>query len=181
MGLKGQRDHACAAVARPTGPGHADKLTLSGADHGFECVGNTRSMRRTPEGGRKGRGVSVGIGCVGIGAALGEARGRTDLPEIVGGSMDRKIVTDGPIAPMTRGADRLDPPCSIAVPSGGRQRLRRSGASARSPRPRAAAIRATPKISTINQINPPIPRIANSCAQPLRCPGSCVPSGLQPL
>ena len=106
MGLKGQRDHACAAVARPTGPGHADKLTLSGADHGFECVGNTRSMRQTPEGGRKGRGVSVGIGCVGIGAALGEARGRTDLPEIVGGSMDRKIVTDGPIAPMTRG--RID-------------------------------------------------------------------------
>ena len=88
------------------------QLTDGGADYSFECVGNTTLMRQALECCHKGWGVSVIIGVAAAGqeigtrpfqlvtgrvwkgSAFGGARGRTDVPKIVGWYMDRKIAID---------------------------------------------------------------------------------------
>lgn len=92
--------------------GHLVELTKGGADHSFECVGNTTLMRQALECCHKGWGKSTIIGVAGAGqeiatrpfqlvtgrvwqgSAFGGARGRTDVPRIVDWYMDRKIRID---------------------------------------------------------------------------------------
>jgi S-(hydroxymethyl)glutathione dehydrogenase/alcohol dehydrogenase len=92
--------------------GHLVELTNGGADHSFECVGNTTLMRQALECCHKGWGKSTIIGVAGAGqeiatrpfqlvtgrvwqgSAFGGARGRTDVPRIVDWYMDRKISID---------------------------------------------------------------------------------------
>ena len=87
-------------------------LTKGGADHSFECVGNVDLMRQALECCHKGWGVSTIVGVAGAGkeiatrpfqlvtgrvwqgSAFGGARGRTDVPKIVGWYMDGKINID---------------------------------------------------------------------------------------
>ena len=87
-------------------------LTKGGADHSFECIGNTHTMRQSLECCHKGWGESVIIGVAGAGqeistrpfqlvtgrvwkgSAFGGARGRTDVPKIVDWYMDGKIDID---------------------------------------------------------------------------------------
>lgn len=87
-------------------------LTKGGADHSFECVGNTTLMRQALECCHKGWGQSIIIGVAGAGqeistrpfqlvtgrvwkgSAFGGARGRTDVPKIVEWYMDGKINID---------------------------------------------------------------------------------------
>ena len=91
---------------------HLVELTKGGADHSFECVGNTSLMRQALECCHKGWGQSVIIGVAGAGqeiatrpfqlvtgrvwkgSAFGGARGRTDVPKIVDWYMDGKINID---------------------------------------------------------------------------------------
>jgi len=88
------------------------QLTDGGADHSFECIGNTTTMRQALECCHKGWGKSVIIGVaaagqeiatrpfqlvtgrVWMGSAFGGARGRTDVPRIVDWYMDGKIRID---------------------------------------------------------------------------------------
>jgi S-(hydroxymethyl)glutathione dehydrogenase/alcohol dehydrogenase len=92
--------------------GHLVELTKGGADHSFECVGNTTLMRQALECCHKGWGKSTIIGVAGSGqeistrpfqlvtgrvwqgSAFGGARGRTDVPKIVDWYMDKKINID---------------------------------------------------------------------------------------
>lgn len=92
--------------------GHIVELTKGGADHSFECVGNTTLMRQALECCHKGWGKSTIIGVAGAGqeistrpfqlvtgrvwqgSAFGGARGRTDVPRIVDWYMDKKIKID---------------------------------------------------------------------------------------
>jgi S-(hydroxymethyl)glutathione dehydrogenase/alcohol dehydrogenase len=87
-------------------------LTRGGADHSFECVGNTTLMRQALECCHKGWGQSIIIGVAGAGeeistrpfqlvtgrvwkgSAFGGARGRTDVPKIVDWYMEGKINID---------------------------------------------------------------------------------------
>lgn len=87
-------------------------LTKGGADHSFECVGNTTLMRQALECCHKGWGKSTIIGVASAGqeistrpfqlvtgrvwqgSAFGGARGRTDVPKIVDWYMDGKINID---------------------------------------------------------------------------------------
>jgi len=87
-------------------------LTKGGADHSFECIGNTGTMRQALECCHKGWGESTIIGVAGAGqeistrpfqlvtgrvwrgSAFGGARGRTDVPKIVDWYMDGKINID---------------------------------------------------------------------------------------
>src|SRR5947199_9523128 len=86
---------------------HLVGLTDGGADYSFECVGNVDLMRQALECCHRGWGVSVIIGVAGAGQAIktrpfqlvtgrvwkgtafGGARGRTDVPKIVGWDMER--------------------------------------------------------------------------------------------
>jgi S-(hydroxymethyl)glutathione dehydrogenase/alcohol dehydrogenase len=87
-------------------------LTKGGADHSFECIGNTTLMRQALECCHKGWGKCTIIGVAGAGqeiatrpfqlvtgrvwqgSAFGGARGRTDVPKIVDWYMDGKINID---------------------------------------------------------------------------------------
>ncbi len=87
-------------------------LTHGGADHSFECVGNTTLMRQALECAHRGWGKSTIIGVAGggqeistrpfqlvtgrtwQGSAFGGARGRTDVPRMVDWYMDGKINID---------------------------------------------------------------------------------------
>jgi len=87
-------------------------LTKGGADHSFECIGNTTTMRQALECCHKGWGESTIIGVAGAGqeistrpfqlvtgrvwrgTAFGGAKGRTDVPKIVDWYMDGKINID---------------------------------------------------------------------------------------
>ncbi len=87
-------------------------LTKGGADHSFECIGNTDTMRQALECCHKGWGESTIIGVAGAGqeistrpfqlvtgrvwrgTAFGGAKGRTDVPRIVDWYMDGKIEID---------------------------------------------------------------------------------------
>ena len=87
-------------------------LTGGGADHSFECIGNTDVMRQALECCHKGWGESTIIGVAGAGqeistrpfqlvtgrvwrgTAFGGAKGRTDVPKIVDWYMDGKINID---------------------------------------------------------------------------------------
>ena len=87
-------------------------LTKGGADHSFECIGNTTTMRQALECCHKGWGESTIIGVAGAGqeiatrpfqlvtgrvwrgTAFGGAKGRTDVPRIVDWYMDGKINID---------------------------------------------------------------------------------------
>ncbi|MDP4796485.1 MAG: S-(hydroxymethyl)glutathione dehydrogenase/class III alcohol dehydrogenase [Rhodospirillales bacterium] len=87
-------------------------LTKGGADHSFECIGNTGTMRQALECCHKGWGESTIIGVAGAGqeissrpfqlvtgrvwrgSAFGGAKGRTDVPKIVDWYMDGKINID---------------------------------------------------------------------------------------
>ena len=100
-------------------------LTGGGADYSFECVGNTTVMRQALECCHKGWGVSVIVGVAPAGAeiatrpfqlvtgrvwkgtAFGGARGRTDVPKIVGWYMDGKIEID-PLITHTLPLDRIN-------------------------------------------------------------------------
>jgi S-(hydroxymethyl)glutathione dehydrogenase / alcohol dehydrogenase len=91
---------------------HLVELTGGGADHSFECVGNTTLMRQALECAHRGWGQSIIIGVAGSGqeiatrpfqlvtgrvwkgTAFGGARGRTDVPRIVDWYMDGKINID---------------------------------------------------------------------------------------
>ena len=91
---------------------HLVELTKGGADHSFECVGNTTLMRQALECAHKGWGKSTIIGVAGAGqeiatrpfqlvtgrvwqgSAFGGARGRTDVPRIVDWYMEGKINID---------------------------------------------------------------------------------------
>ncbi len=91
---------------------HLVDLTQGGADHSFECVGNTTLMRQALECAHKGWGRSTIIGVAGAGqdiatrpfqlvtgrvwqgSAFGGARGRTDVPRIVDWYMDGRIDID---------------------------------------------------------------------------------------
>ena len=91
---------------------HLVELTGGGADHSFECVGNTTLMRQALECAHKGWGRSTIIGVAAGGAeistrpfqlvtgrvwqgsAFGGARGRTDVPRIVDWYMDGRINID---------------------------------------------------------------------------------------
>ncbi len=109
--------------------GHLVELTKGGADHSFECVGNTTLMRQALECCHKGWGKSTIIGVAGAGqeistrpfqlvtgrvwqgSAFGGARGRTDVPRIVDWYMDRKIRIDEMIThrlPLDRINDGFD-------------------------------------------------------------------------
>ena len=109
--------------------GHLVELTKGGADHSFECVGNTTLMRQALECCHKGWGKSTIIGVAGAGqeistrpfqlvtgrvwqgSAFGGARGRTDVPRIVDWYMDRKIRIDEMIThrlPLERINDGFD-------------------------------------------------------------------------
>ena len=81
---------------------HLIELTNGGADYSFECIGNVDVMRTALECAHKGWGESIIIGVAGSGkeistrplqlvtgrtwkgTAFGGARGRTDVPKIVG-------------------------------------------------------------------------------------------------
>ena len=87
-------------------------LTNGGADHSFECIGNTNTMRQALECCHKGWGESTIIGVAGAGqeistrpfqlvtgrvwrgTAFGGAKGRSDVPKIVDWYMDGKINID---------------------------------------------------------------------------------------
>src|SRR5436853_5922647 len=87
-------------------------LTKGGADYSFECIGNVQTMRQALECCHRGWGVSVIIGVaasgqeistrpfqlvtgrVWKGTAFGGARGRTDVPKIVGWYMGKEINID---------------------------------------------------------------------------------------
>ncbi len=87
-------------------------LTKGGADHSFECIGNTTTMRQALECCHKGWGESTIIGVAGAGqeistrpfqlvtgrvwrgTAFGGAKGRTDVPKIVDWYMEGKINID---------------------------------------------------------------------------------------
>ncbi|WNK00548.1 S-(hydroxymethyl)glutathione dehydrogenase/class III alcohol dehydrogenase [Thalassospiraceae bacterium LMO-JJ14] len=87
-------------------------ITNGGADHSFECIGNTGTMRQALECCHKGWGESTIIGVAGAGqeistrpfqlvtgrvwrgTAFGGAKGRTDVPKIVDWYMDGKINID---------------------------------------------------------------------------------------
>jgi len=87
-------------------------ITKGGADHSFECIGNTGTMRQALECCHKGWGESTIIGVAGAGqeistrpfqlvtgrvwrgSAFGGAKGRTDVPKIVDWYMDGKINID---------------------------------------------------------------------------------------
>lgn len=87
-------------------------ITDGGADHSFECIGNTTTMRQALECCHKGWGESTIIGVAGAGqeistrpfqlvtgrvwrgTAFGGAKGRTDVPKIVDWYMDGKINID---------------------------------------------------------------------------------------
>ena len=87
-------------------------LTNGGADHSFECIGNTETMRQALECCHKGWGESTIIGVAGAGqeistrpfqlvtgrvwrgTAFGGAKGRTDVPKIVDWYMEGKINID---------------------------------------------------------------------------------------
>jgi S-(hydroxymethyl)glutathione dehydrogenase / alcohol dehydrogenase len=91
---------------------HLVELTKGGADHSFECVGNTTLMRQALECAHRGWGKSTIIGVaasgqeistrpfqlvtgrVWQGSAFGGARGRTDVPRIVDWYMNGKINID---------------------------------------------------------------------------------------
>jgi S-(hydroxymethyl)glutathione dehydrogenase/alcohol dehydrogenase len=91
---------------------HLVELTGGGADHSFECVGNTTLMRQALECAHRGWGRSTIIGVaasgqeistrpfqlvtgrVWQGSAFGGARGRTDVPKIVDWYMEKKINID---------------------------------------------------------------------------------------
>ena len=91
---------------------HLVDLTRGGADHSFECVGNTTLMRQALECAHKGWGKSTIIGVAAAGkeistrpfqlvtgrvwqgSAFGGARGRTDVPRIVDWYMEGKINID---------------------------------------------------------------------------------------
>ena len=91
---------------------HLVDLTGGGADHSFECIGNTDVMRQALECCHKGWGESTIIGVAGAGqeiatrpfqlvtgrvwrgTAFGGAKGRTDVPRIVDWYMDGKINID---------------------------------------------------------------------------------------
>ena len=91
---------------------HLVELTGGGADHSFECVGNTTLMRQALECSHKGWGKStiIGVAAGGVeistrpfqlvtgrvwqGSAFGGARGRTDVPRIVDWYMDGRINID---------------------------------------------------------------------------------------
>jgi S-(hydroxymethyl)glutathione dehydrogenase/alcohol dehydrogenase len=91
---------------------HLVELTGGGADHSFECVGNTTLMRQALECAHRGWGKSTIIGVaeagkeistrpfqlvtgrVWQGSAFGGARGRTDVPKIVDWYMSGKINID---------------------------------------------------------------------------------------
>ena len=88
------------------------ELTDGGADYSFECIGNVEVMRQALECCHRGWGVSVIIGVAGAGqeirtrpfqlvtgrvwkgTAFGGARGRSDVPKIVGWYMDGKLDID---------------------------------------------------------------------------------------
>jgi S-(hydroxymethyl)glutathione dehydrogenase/alcohol dehydrogenase len=88
------------------------ELTKGGADHSFECIGNTTLMRQALECAHRGWGKSTIIGVapagqeistrpfqlvtgrVWQGSAFGGARGRTDTPKIVDWYMEGKINID---------------------------------------------------------------------------------------
>ena len=88
------------------------ELTGGGADHSFECVGNTTLMRQALECAHRGWGKSTIIGVAAAGkeistrpfqlvtgrvwqgSAFGGARGRTDVPKIVDWYMNGKINID---------------------------------------------------------------------------------------
>lgn len=87
-------------------------LTDGGADHSFECIGRTDTMRQALECCHKGWGESTIIGVAGAGqeistrpfqlvtgrvwrgTAFGGAKGRTDVPKIVDWYMEGKINID---------------------------------------------------------------------------------------
>ena len=87
-------------------------LTNGGADHSFECIGNTSTMRQALECCHKGWGESTIIGVAGAGqeistrpfqlvtgrvwrgTAFGGAKGRSDVPKIVDWYMNGKINID---------------------------------------------------------------------------------------
>jgi S-(hydroxymethyl)glutathione dehydrogenase/alcohol dehydrogenase len=97
-------------------------LTGGGADFSFECIGNVHTMRQALECCHKGWGQSVIIGVAGAGqeiatrpfqlvtgrvwrgSAFGGARGRTDVPKLVGWYMDGKTQID----PMNTHRRKLD-------------------------------------------------------------------------
>ncbi len=108
---------------------HLVELTHGGADHSFECVGNTTLMRQALECAHKGWGKSTIIGVAGAGqeistrpfqlvtgrvwqgSAFGGARGRTDVPRIVDWYMEGKINIDDLIThilPLDRINDGFD-------------------------------------------------------------------------
>ncbi len=108
---------------------HLVDLTRGGADHSFECVGNTTLMRQALECAHKGWGKSTIIGVAGAGqeistrpfqlvtgrvwqgSAFGGARGRTDVPRIVDWYMEGKINIDDLIThvmPLERINDGFD-------------------------------------------------------------------------
>ena len=88
------------------------EMTDGGADHSFDCTGNTEVMRTALECCHRGWGQSVVIGVaeagreistrpfqlvtgrVWKGTAFGGARGRTDVPKIVDWYMEGKIAID---------------------------------------------------------------------------------------
>jgi S-(hydroxymethyl)glutathione dehydrogenase/alcohol dehydrogenase len=94
---------------------HLVALTDGGADHTFDCTGNTTVMRQALEACHRGWGVSTVIGVaeagkeistrpfqlvtgrVWQGSAFGGARGRTDVPKIVDWYMNGKIEIDSMI------------------------------------------------------------------------------------
>src|SRR4051794_547369 len=100
-------------------------LTGGGADFSFECIGNVSTMRQALEACHRGWGESVIIGVaeagkeiatrpfqlvtgrVWRGTAFGGARGRTDVPKIVGWYMDGKIEID-PMITHTLPLDRIN-------------------------------------------------------------------------
>lgn len=85
---------------------------IGGADHTFDCTGNTKVMRQALECAHRGWGKSVVIGVAGagqeistrpfqlvtgrtwMGTAFGGAKGRTDVPKIVDWYLDGKIEID---------------------------------------------------------------------------------------
>ena len=87
-------------------------ISDGGADHSFECIGSTTTMRQALECCHKGWGESTIIGVAGAGqeistrpfqlvtgrvwrgSAFGGAKGRTDVPKIVNWYMDGKINID---------------------------------------------------------------------------------------
>ena len=108
---------------------HLVELTKGGADHSFECVGNTTLMRQALGCAHKGWGKSTIIGVAAAGkeistrpfqlvtgrvwqgSAFGGARGRTDVPRIVDWYMDGKINIDDLIThtlPLERINDAFD-------------------------------------------------------------------------